>query len=591
MCSVPIFKLWTPVSSPGSGLGHLQLSQPNFTTATPTSTLATPSTLSHYSPTQQSKQPSPLNVSMQAQGRLGSTALSFQPPTSSLGFNFMSTPSMGSSTKEQSPSLVPSFSKVSKPLVSSNSGQPFLFTSSMVSTDSNRAALTASSSLFKFGETTNSPFSFSVPTSVVSVTNTQPHTIITTQPAPLLAQSPQQTLFPTPRGMVANRPATPTAIQPAPFTHQSTPFPACQPTTFLAHQPTPFPTSQQTHFSAGQQTPFPAPLPPNLCSHPSIFQTAPFSIRPNIPSAAAIRPSGVLPGLVAQSTPLTFDAPARAQTSPSSVVHYRPTENQFPSNVLSHQPPDASLLPGRLSAPSSPRFTPLYPQLSEPSTTFTAMNTFTPAGATFSQVGGAQGKPFLTTSSASSALTTTTTATITKPPSSLISLLSSPVTSAPQPALALTPHPKLGQLSSSTRLMPSLATTLSQKPITPFLPPPPPPPPPTLETTTTSGSQPLSFPPFSTSSPGQRSSPLNSTTDSVEAETSPVPLMATTGSDITLRVSVTETDRNTYLRELTWYHNGVKINPTSNTRLNLTSDNTSLTISSVTDSDSACGRR
>ena len=66
----------------------------------------------------------------------------------------------------------------------------------------------------------------------------------------------------------------------------------------------------------------------------------------------------------------------------------------------------------------------------------------------------------------------------------------------------------------------------------------------------------------------------------------PVPLMATTGSDITLRVSVTETDRNTYLRELTWYHNGVKINPTSNTRLNLTSDNTSLTISSVTDSDS-----
>ena len=62
--------------------------------------------------------------------------------------------------------------------------------------------------------------------------------------------------------------------------------------------------------------------------------------------------------------------------------------------------------------------------------------------------------------------------------------------------------------------------------------------------------------------------------------------MATTGSDITLRVSVTETDRNTYLRELTWYHNGVKINPTSNTRLNLTSDNTSLTISSVTDSDS-----
>ena len=66
----------------------------------------------------------------------------------------------------------------------------------------------------------------------------------------------------------------------------------------------------------------------------------------------------------------------------------------------------------------------------------------------------------------------------------------------------------------------------------------------------------------------------------------PVPLMATTGSDITLRVSVTETDRNTYLRELTWYHNGVKINPTSNTRLNLTSDNTSLSISSVTDSDS-----
>ena len=66
----------------------------------------------------------------------------------------------------------------------------------------------------------------------------------------------------------------------------------------------------------------------------------------------------------------------------------------------------------------------------------------------------------------------------------------------------------------------------------------------------------------------------------------PVPLMATTGSDITLRVSVTETDRNTYLRELTWYHNGVKINPTSNTRLDLTSDNTSLTISSVTDSDS-----
>ena len=64
--------------------------------------------------------------------------------------------------------------------------------------------------------------------------------------------------------------------------------------------------------------------------------------------------------------------------------------------------------------------------------------------------------------------------------------------------------------------------------------------------------------------------------------------MATTGSDITLRVrvSVTETDRNTYLQELTWYHNGVKINPTSNTRLNLTSDNTSLSISSVTDSDS-----
>ena len=62
--------------------------------------------------------------------------------------------------------------------------------------------------------------------------------------------------------------------------------------------------------------------------------------------------------------------------------------------------------------------------------------------------------------------------------------------------------------------------------------------------------------------------------------------MATTGSDITLRVGVTETDRNTYLRELTWYHNGVKIDPTSNTRLNLTSDNTSLSISSVTDSDS-----
>ena len=36
-----------------------------------------------------------------------------------------------------------------------------------------------------------------------------------------------------------------------------------------------------------------------------------------------------------------------------------------------------------------------------------------------------------------------------------------------------------------------------------------------LETTTTSGSQPLSFPPFFTSSPGQRS-PLNSTTDSVD---------------------------------------------------------------------------
>ena len=49
---------------------------------------------------------------------------------------------------------------------------------------------------------------------------------------------------------------------------------------------------------------------------------------------------------------------------------------------------------------------------------------------------------------------------------------------------------------------------------------------------------------------------------------------------------MTETDKNTYLRELTWYHNGVKINPTSNTRLNLTSDNTSLSISSVTDSDS-----
>ena len=62
--------------------------------------------------------------------------------------------------------------------------------------------------------------------------------------------------------------------------------------------------------------------------------------------------------------------------------------------------------------------------------------------------------------------------------------------------------------------------------------------------------------------------------------------MSTTGSDITLRVNVTETDRNTYLRELTWYHNGVKINPTSNTRLNLTSDNTSLSISSVTESDS-----
>ena len=66
----------------------------------------------------------------------------------------------------------------------------------------------------------------------------------------------------------------------------------------------------------------------------------------------------------------------------------------------------------------------------------------------------------------------------------------------------------------------------------------------------------------------------------------PVPLMATIGSDITLRVSVTETGRNNYLRELTWYHNGVKINPTSNTRLNLTSDNTSLSISNVTDSDS-----
>ena len=61
--------------------------------------------------------------------------------------------------------------------------------------------------------------------------------------------------------------------------------------------------------------------------------------------------------------------------------------------------------------------------------------------------------------------------------------------------------------------------------------------------------------------------------------------MATIGSDVTLRVNVTETDRNTYLRELTWYHNGVKINPTSNTRLNLSSDNTSLSISSVTDSD------
>ena len=66
----------------------------------------------------------------------------------------------------------------------------------------------------------------------------------------------------------------------------------------------------------------------------------------------------------------------------------------------------------------------------------------------------------------------------------------------------------------------------------------------------------------------------------------PVPLMAAIGSDITLRVSVTGTDKNNYLRELTWYHNGVKINPTSNTRLNLTSDNTSLSISNVTDSDS-----
>ena len=65
----------------------------------------------------------------------------------------------------------------------------------------------------------------------------------------------------------------------------------------------------------------------------------------------------------------------------------------------------------------------------------------------------------------------------------------------------------------------------------------------------------------------------------------PVPLMATTGSDVTLRVNVTETDKNTYLRELTWYHNGVKVNLTSNTRLNLSSDNTSLSISSVTDSD------
>ena len=65
----------------------------------------------------------------------------------------------------------------------------------------------------------------------------------------------------------------------------------------------------------------------------------------------------------------------------------------------------------------------------------------------------------------------------------------------------------------------------------------------------------------------------------------PVPLMAAVGSNATLRVSVAETDKNRYLRELTWYHNGVKIDLASSTRFGLSSDNTSLTIRSVTDSD------
>ena len=65
----------------------------------------------------------------------------------------------------------------------------------------------------------------------------------------------------------------------------------------------------------------------------------------------------------------------------------------------------------------------------------------------------------------------------------------------------------------------------------------------------------------------------------------PVPVQTTVGTDVTLRVNVTETTTNTYLRELNWYHNGQKINPDSNTRFNLSSDNTSMTITSVTDED------
>ena len=63
----------------------------------------------------------------------------------------------------------------------------------------------------------------------------------------------------------------------------------------------------------------------------------------------------------------------------------------------------------------------------------------------------------------------------------------------------------------------------------------------------------------------------------------PVPVQTIVGTDVSLRVNVTVTTTNTYLRELNWYHNGQRINPG---RFNFSSDNTSMTITSVTDEDS-----